>query len=959
MLLDGITKSSERNARGLSVIPKSGDETGGHRVIRQRVLDSMTPLVPLTMLVGLPGTAKTSLLRQLHAQLLACRLPDDPPVVLVDFPRRRMGDKEAVALAAESVRRVTGQAPGSEELVSRLRRGQFDIKALEQEAEAFGREAAGMVCLLANFEWQASPMLEHLLVSFVRAGIDIVCTLVDSSSLESFAMAQGVTTRVVGDAELVFTKEEVSRVALQFGIDPTPDLISQVLSLTAGHPMLTSAMFLRLKGVDRAVVEGGVIQVPAVGEGGADVSHPAAESFLRSLSPRPVTADVSGFGPQELRQAASLLRQDDFSRREFMASCQGSSLAMRVLAQLITVDGLDLDAIEEVLPGSARLVGRLCGAGYLRLELGQHISGRVVWNCALRAVARDWGLEPVDEDGTPTRLQGLREDLVSWYMRRERLDDAMALLVEGGSPEDLADFVERHFIAIMLSGPPQGFDPAPLLSSAHAPRSTAVVILSALQVPPNVRLDAGVERRLEEVLRLLMGRSGEGSAGQRLGAIAQILVLEGLLDRWEENPELDTQGIAAVDEAMARGDLDTSGAARALALLGTLSLVRGNLEPAWIALTRTLVVSTQGSLVWTRAAASAIVLEGYTGASFLDETIDRDVVLRALAEQIHAEDARWEWLRVLGLARSWLLAGDGNLEGALGELEKLVREQEHALESPMVQWSRGLLLLLTGEAEQARAVHVEASRRRAAGPGNVLPSARSVLGSVLASLSTGRLDEALQTAARRPDHRESIDRFTADVLRLAAGHEDPDGLPLGAEAEADAEVYARVSPRFRTMRMCVRVARLVREGREEAAGALLTSFAARIAPSDLIMVLRLISREDTRRILRLLDSGVVLPPGFRDVIEDAVDAPHVLVEGLVRSGLSPAERSVLQALGRGLGNHAIAEELFLSVNTVKTHLRSIYRQLGVRTRREAVSRAQNLGILGAADSELRNTSSQE
>ena len=46
-------------------------------------------------------------------------------------------------------------------------------------------------------------------------------------------------------------------------------------------------------------------------------------------------------------------------------------------------------------------------------------------------------------------------------------------------------------------------------------------------------------------------------------------------------------------------------------------------------------------------------------------------------------------------------------------------------------------------------------------------------------------------------------------------------------------------------------------------------------------------------------------------------------------------RSVLRLLGAGLSNPEIADELVVSVNTVKTHVQSIYRKLGVNSRREA------------------------
>lgn len=41
----------------------------------------------------------------------------------------------------------------------------------------------------------------------------------------------------------------------------------------------------------------------------------------------------------------------------------------------------------------------------------------------------------------------------------------------------------------------------------------------------------------------------------------------------------------------------------------------------------------------------------------------------------------------------------------------------------------------------------------------------------------------------------------------------------------------------------------------------------------------------------------------------------------------------------------IADDLYVSVNTVKAHLRSIYRKLGVENRRDAVERARAFGLL--------------
>jgi LuxR family maltose regulon positive regulatory protein len=62
--------------------------------------------------------------------------------------------------------------------------------------------------------------------------------------------------------------------------------------------------------------------------------------------------------------------------------------------------------------------------------------------------------------------------------------------------------------------------------------------------------------------------------------------------------------------------------------------------------------------------------------------------------------------------------------------------------------------------------------------------------------------------------------------------------------------------------------------------------------------------------------------------------------------LSPSELRVLGYMPSNLSSPEIAGELILSVNTVKTHMRHIYRKLGAHNRSEAVRIARELGLLG-------------
>jgi DNA-binding NarL/FixJ family response regulator len=56
-------------------------------------------------------------------------------------------------------------------------------------------------------------------------------------------------------------------------------------------------------------------------------------------------------------------------------------------------------------------------------------------------------------------------------------------------------------------------------------------------------------------------------------------------------------------------------------------------------------------------------------------------------------------------------------------------------------------------------------------------------------------------------------------------------------------------------------------------------------------------------------------------------------------GLSAREQEVLGYLARGLTNKAIAEALVISPNTVKRHVKAIYRKLDIHTRSAAAARA--------------------
>ncbi|MCE9601235.1 MAG: response regulator transcription factor, partial [Gemmatimonadetes bacterium] len=83
-----------------------------------------------------------------------------------------------------------------------------------------------------------------------------------------------------------------------------------------------------------------------------------------------------------------------------------------------------------------------------------------------------------------------------------------------------------------------------------------------------------------------------------------------------------------------------------------------------------------------------------------------------------------------------------------------------------------------------------------------------------------------------------------------------------------------------------------------------------------------------------------------------VEVPVLRSEPFVRDaarvaalGLTPSELDILDALAAGLSNKEIAERLFVSENTVKTHAARLFSKLAAKRRTQAVQLAKEAGLI--------------
>ncbi len=222
---------------------------------------------------------------------------------------------------------------------------------------------------------------------------------------------------------------------------------------------------------------------------------------------------------------------------------------------------------------------------------------------------------------------------------------------------------------------------------------------------------------------------------------------------------------------------------------------------------------------------------------------------------------------------------------------------------------------------------------------------------------------ALVEARRVLDTLPEVPFLTDWCLLVEADHELTAGRPTAALGLLDPGTCLGVSPAAQVLRGRA----LLQEGRAEVALAEVEILTVGVRSGVVgieALVVTALAQESLRqdgaallalaRALQAAETEGWVRPFLRDrerltpLLEryrTVVMTPSPLVDRLLASttsrpghhvSLTDRELAVLQLLPSMMSNDQIARELFVSVNTVKVHLKSLYRKLGVASRREAV-----------------------
>ena len=138
-----------------------------------------------------------------------------------------------------------------------------------------------------------------------------------------------------------------------------------------------------------------------------------------------------------------------------------------------------------------------------------------------------------------------------------------------------------------------------------------------------------------------------------------------------------------------------------------------------------------------------------------------------------------------------------------------------------------------------------------------------------------------------------------------------------------------------------------------------------------LRIIVLATDDDPRRAVRALQTGASgwvakesslgrLTAIVRGVLRDETHVPPLLLTGVIREltavrrerteserlvdSLTPREKQVLRCMVAGLGRQAVADRLYLSPHTVRTHMQNVLGKLGVHSTLAAVALARRAGV---------------
>lgn len=821
---------------------------------------------------------------------------------MTPLPRTQIGTTGPV------VRRADALVVHRPRLVDRIERALDDGCPVVVE----GTPRAGVTTLVEDW---ADRTRRTVVVVSASAGDDAV-----TSAVSVAADPDGRHALLVDDAHLLGTAG--SRAVAGFaahgalvlaGRVPGADGIVDAVRIGPGDLALDAAETATLVGRAVGVVVAPAVVARATASAAGNAGVLAAASGLLAAEDRPPVDVSARFRRATDRAAAEWVEStlDDPGLLDFAERAATAAHAPADLVRHLTgVTGL-------VAPYRAAAAA---GLGAVGLGVADD-TGAFTWHPAVAAALRRTAARR-DPEGVRARA----EQAVAWSLEHEATVPAIDAAVQLGDLDVLSDVLVRNWTRITGPGAPaiaRILDPIQPRRAADHP-----VVLAAI-----ARAEAAADRHHARASRV------------------NAAVLPAIAARMSGLPGHELPFLAAVDAQARRIAGDDRGARRAAATVGrALAVLDGDglteLAPRLpyvlqqVAATALMDGDTEGALATLAGIEPAPGPDGPLQQAAVDGLT---AFVHALAGEVDvarrlldAGDALDVPTGILASAVVALEDGDPDrVTGLLRRIDPLFGAFEHW---PIVLAIRARATTISGRvppADQLAMHDAEVQRFR-------LRSAATGVAARLLARSRIRLQLAagqLRQAERSLDALGPVRAWTAaEHVALALARDEPDrALRVVTAVSVRSGYEARTS----AVLVLFRAVALRRTGDVLGAVASFREALDLFERHGMRGELLTPPRDDVLQLVEASDD-----PRGRAYLEPLLGLTSVMPGPDIAVTLSGRESVVLGLLAEPLSLPEVAAELHVSVNTVKTQVRSVYRKLGVSGRREAVEQAHGLGLLG-------------
>jgi LuxR family maltose regulon positive regulatory protein len=547
----------------------------------------------------------------------------------------------------------------------------------------------------------------------------------------------------------------------------------------------------------------------------------------------------------------------------------------------------------------------------------------------------------------PAELPALHDAAAGWYAEHGYPVEAVRHAQAAGNWSLAARLLSDQWVGLGLSG---------LGGTAHEllARFPAGVVTADAELAARVAGDELARGSLEEAERYLAVSTralDSVPADRRARARVVVAVVRMRLARQRGDltaVAADAQRLLAPEAATDLAEPRLGGDLRALALinLGIAEAWTARFDQADRHLEDGIALARQAGRPYLEVTGLAHWAQLVSWRSF-PLGAQRSLQAIELAEQHGWADEPVAGVAYLALGVAMVVQGrTEDAERALGRAERTMRTEVEPAAGMRLYHGRGMLELVSGRHDAALRAFQAAERlaKSLITPHTLAPRLRShLLQALVRRGETRRVEQALADMGKTERERGEI-RIAEASLRLAAG--DPQAAAAVLAPVIDGSASLENAHLWEVQAFLLQAISCDALGDAGAARRALERALDRAEPESLLFPFLHDPAPDLLdRHRRHGTAHAGLIAEILNVLAGRQPAQQPAGPQRLREPLSHAEGRVLRYLPTKLSAPEIADELYLSVNTVKTHMRHLYDKLGAHRRHEAVEQARALGLL--------------